>query len=208
MTSEGCTPVPVRRSVWRWRRPQSYRSHRQTTPSRRSGRRCSSSTCGMRWASSPLTPPPTLSSGTAADASPHVSVALNESRRLLGARHRLAAFLDLSSVSSGLASLASPSSPSSPSSLASSPGRRTIAGKLSRQSTPRSRLASANSCGGSSGGWGVVQEAPVAAAGSDAAEQRGGSSGDEGEAADALSQQGGVDEAVGAAGVSEIGAMV
>jgi len=48
----------------------------------------------------------------------------------------------------------------------------------------------------------------VAAAGSDAAEQRGGSSGDEGEAADALSQQGGVDEAVGAAGVSEIGAMV
>lgn len=80
--------------------------------------------------------------------------------------------------------------------------------RLSRPTTPRSRLASANSCGGSSGGWGVVQEAPVAAAGSDAAEHRGGSSGGEGKAADALSQQGGVGKAVGAAGASGNGAMV
>ena len=30
--------MPVRHWVWRWRRPQSYRSHRQTTPSRRAAR--------------------------------------------------------------------------------------------------------------------------------------------------------------------------
>jgi len=48
----------------------------------------------------------------------------------------------------------------------------------------------------------------VAAAGSDAAEHRGGSSGGEGKAADALSQQGGVGKAVGAAGASGNGAMV